>query len=69
MINRAKVKPGNWDDYLKFEGDIAKPLFEEAIKREQRSSWSVCQSWPYKKGQARLITVNGYKSVEQMTFL
>jgi len=67
QINRVKTSPGKWNEYIKLEKEIIKPLIEEAIARGQRASWGVWQSWPYDKGQAQLITVDGYESVEQMT--
>jgi hypothetical protein len=67
MVNRMKVKPGDENAYLESEGKYANPLQEAKIKAGQMSHWSVWQAWPYKEGQIRFSTVDGYKSLEQMT--
>ena len=65
VINHMKPTPGNWNAYIQSEREILKPMFEESIKEGHRSSWGLWQTWPYKEGQVRLITVDGYDSVEQ----
>jgi hypothetical protein len=67
LVNQMKVKPGMTSEYLEFEKEMAKPVFEEAIRRGQRSSWGVWQNWPYGLGEITLATVDGYESIEQMT--
>jgi hypothetical protein len=65
VINRMRPTPGNWDAYVKSENEVFKPIFEESIKEGTRSSWGLWQTWPYQEGQIRLITVDGFNSLEQ----
>ncbi len=67
LVNRMKVKQGMDNAYLESEGKYAKPLQEAKIKAGQMNHWGVWQAWPYKEGQIRFTTVDGYKSIEQMT--
>lgn len=66
LVNRMKVKPGMEQAYLEAEGTYSKPLQEAKIEDGQMSHWSAWQAWPYKKGQIRFSTVDGYESLEQM---
>jgi len=67
FVNRMKVKPGMDNAYLESEGTYSKPLQEAKIEAGQMSHWGVWQAWPYKKGQIRFSTVDGYESLEQMS--
>jgi hypothetical protein len=65
VINRMRPTPGNWDAYVKSEREIFKPMFDESIKEGHRNSWGLWQTWPYKEGEIRLVTVDGFDSLEQ----
>ena len=67
LVNRMKVKEGMGGAYLDAEGKYSKPLQEAKIEDGQMVHWSVWQAWPYKEGQIRYSTVDGYSSIEQMT--
>lgn len=67
MVNRMMVRPGMESAYVDLENDIFKPLHEEAIRRGLRTHWGVWTTWPYKEGQARYTTVDGYRNAEQLT--
>jgi len=67
LVNRMKVKNGMDNAYLEAEGTYSKPLQEAKIEDGQMVHWSVWQAWPYKEGQVRYSTVDGYSSIEQMT--
>ena len=67
LVNRMSPMPGIWNEYIEYEWDISKPLYEEAIRRGHRSHWGLWQTWPYNEGDIRFITVDGYKSLEQMS--
>lgn len=66
QINHMKIFPGKWDEYLKLEGDIYKPLQEARIEDGQMEHWSLWFSWPYKEGQSKIVTVDGFKDAHQM---
>jgi len=67
VINRMKVRPGDQSDYVKMEMEVFKPLHEEAIRRGLRSHWGIWSNWPFDKGQAAYITVDGYTDASQLT--
>jgi hypothetical protein len=67
FVNRMKVKPGMNNAYREAEGTYSKPLQEAKIEDGQMSHWSVWQAWPYKEGQVRFSTVDGYESLEQLS--
>lgn len=66
VINHMKPAEGKWDDYVEMEREVFKPLHEEGISRGHRSHWGLWVSYPYEKGQGRLITVDGYADAAQM---
>ena len=66
VINHMKVKSDMEGAYVALESEIWKPFQEELIKRDFKSHWGVWSIWPYKEGQARYISVDGYSSMDQM---
>ena len=66
IVNRMKVKDGEDRAYLQAEGKYSRPLQEANIEDGQMVHWSVWQAWPFKEGQNRFTTVDGYSSIEQM---
>ena len=67
LVNRMKVKPGMESAYVEMERDIYKPIHEELIKRGLMSHWGLWITWPFKEGQARYTTVDGYRDLAQLT--
>lgn len=67
VVNRMKVKEGKAGAYLQAEGEYSKPLQEAKIEDGRMVHWSVWQAWPYKEGQIRHTTVDGYSSLEQLS--
>lgn len=66
VINHMRVKPGMENAYMDVESEIWKPYQEEAIKRGMKANWGVWVAWPYKEGQSRYSSVDGYNSMDQM---
>lgn len=66
-VNRMKVKEGKGSAYLQAEGEYSKPLQEAKIEDGRMVHWSVWQAWPYKEGQIRYSTVDGFASLEQLS--
>lgn len=66
VINRMRVKPGKQSDYINYEIDTWKPLHDAYIEAGSRENWGLWQAYPYSKGQPRFITVDGFKSLNQM---
>lgn len=67
VVNRMKVKPEDASDYMKMEMEVFKPLHVEGIKRGLRTHWGIWSNWPYDKGQAAFITVDGYGDAAQLS--
>ncbi|MDX2432241.1 MAG: hypothetical protein QNK35_14990 [Bacteroides sp.] len=67
IVNRMKVKEGKGNAYLQAEGKYSKPLQEAKIDDGQMVHWSVWTAWPYKEGQVRYSTVDGYSSLDQVS--
>lgn len=67
LVNRMKVKRGKEKEYMDFETAFAKPYQEEKINRGYMAHWGVWRAWPFKEGQTRYTTIDGYASYEQMT--
>ncbi len=67
VVNRMKVKPEDASDYARMEMEVFKPLHEEGISRGLRTHWGIWSNWPYDKGQAAFITVDGYRDASQLT--
>jgi hypothetical protein len=67
LVNQMKVKDGMEYVYLGQEQNFWKPMQEEAIRRGYMSHWGVWQIFPYEEGQARYVTVDGFRDVAQLT--
>lgn len=67
VVNRMKVKEGKGGAYLQAEGEYSKPLQEAKIEDGRMVHWSVWQAWPFKEGQIRYSTVDGFSSLEQLS--
>jgi len=65
VVNWMRPTPGNWNAYVESEREIFKPIFEESIRQGTRSSWGLWNTWPYQEGEIRLVTVDGYDTLEQ----
>jgi hypothetical protein len=66
-VNRMKVKPGNMGAYVQMETEMAKPVYEEAIRRGQRTYWSLWIEGPFDDPYMRYITVDGFRDAAQFT--
>ena len=66
LVNRMKVMPGMENEYTKLEKEIWKPIHEESIKKEFRSSWSLWSSWPFDENENYFFAVDGYEKSEQL---
>jgi len=67
MVSRNEIPPGRYEDYVKMETEIFKPVQEEMIQKGMMAHWGVWQTWPYKEGQARITIVEGYKNAAQIS--
>ena len=66
LVNRMKALPGMENEYTKLEKEIWKPIHEESIKKEFRSSWSLWSSWPFDENENYFFAVDGYEKFEQI---
>lgn len=66
VVNSMKPHEGKWNDYVAFERDVIKPLFEARIEQGALASWGLWQTYPYEQDDVRLVTVDGFESAEQM---
>jgi hypothetical protein len=67
VVHRMKVAPEMANEYVQMETEIFKPFHEELIRRGALAHWGLWRTWPFKEGQHRFVTVNGYKDAAQLT--
>jgi len=67
VIHRMKVLPGMGNEYVRMETEIFKPYHEVLINKGALATWALWNIWPYKQGECRYVTVNGYKDAAQLT--
>jgi hypothetical protein len=67
LVSRNQIPPGRYEDYIKMETEIFKPVHEEMIRKDMMAHWGVWQTWPFKEGQARITIVEGYINAAQMS--
>ncbi len=66
VVNEINVKPGKSKEYLAFKEEIYKPLYEEAIRNNNRTSWSLWAKWPGNMKDFQYISADGYTSLDQI---
>jgi len=66
VINEISVKPGKSKEYLALKEEIYKPLYQEAIRNENRTSWSLWAKWPGNMKDFQYVSADGYTSLDQI---
>lgn len=66
VINEINVKPSNSAEYLRLNEEIYKPMFEEAIRNNNRVAWTLWAKWPGSMKGYHYLTADGYSSLEQI---
>lgn len=66
VVNEINVKPGKSKEYIKLMEEVYKPLYVEAIKNDQRASWSLWSKWPGNMKDFQYVSADGYVSLEQI---
>jgi len=66
VIYRMKVEPSKEQEYVRMEQEIFKPLYEEAIKRGEMSTWSIWKRWPFEDDDYQFVAVNGFKDFAEI---
>lgn len=66
VINEINVKPSNSNEYLRLNEEIYKPLFEEAIRNNNRVAWTLWAKWPGNMKGYHYASADGYTSLEQI---
>ncbi len=66
VVNEINVKPGKSKEYLAFKEEIYKPLYEEAIRNNDRTSWSLWAKWPGNMKDFQYVSADGYSSLDQI---
>ena len=66
VINEVKVKQGKSKELLKIYEEIYKPLYEEDIRNENRTLWSLWEKWPGDMKDFQYLAADGYSSLEQI---
>lgn len=66
VIYEFNVKPSNSKEYLKLNEEIYQPLFEEAIRNNNRVAWTLWAKWPGSMKGNHYLSADGYTSLEQI---
>ena len=66
LVSRNLIPLDRFEEYIKMETEIFKPVHEEMIRKGLMAHWGVWQIWPYKEGEGRINIVEGYKDAAQM---
>ncbi len=68
ILNEINVVPGKSNEYLALLEDIYKPVYEEEIKGNRRTSWSLWAKWPGNMKDFQYITAEGFVSLDQIEY-
>ncbi len=66
VINEITVSPDDSKEYLQLSKDIFKPLFEEDIRNNNRTVWSLWAKWPGNDKDFQYLAADGYSSLDQI---
>lgn len=66
VLNEISVKPGKSKEYLEVVEKIYKPVYEEDIKNNGRTTWSLWAKWPGNMKDFQYVTADGYTNLEQI---
>lgn len=66
VINEINVKQGASKEYIRINEEIYKPLFEEDIKNNNRTNWSLWAKWPGDTKDFHYLSADGYADLDQM---
>lgn len=65
-IIEISVKPKTSKEYVALKEEIYKPLYQEAIRNNKRTSWSLWAKWPGDTEDYQYISADGYVSMDQI---
>lgn len=66
LIKEINIKSSNSSEYLRLNEEIYKPLFEEAIRSNDRVAWTLWAKWPGSMKGYHYLSADGYSSLEQI---
>lgn len=66
VINEINVKPGKSKEFINLSDDIFLPMYEEDIKKNNRTVWSLWEKWPGNMKDFQYLAADGYTSLDQI---
>lgn len=66
LINEITVNPGKSRDYLVMQEEYYKPVYDELIKNEECTAWSVWAKWSGKSENYQFVTAEGFQSLDKI---
>ena len=66
VINEIRVKPRASKEYVALNEEIYKPMYEEAIRNNTRTAWSLWAKWSGETEGHQYLSADGYISLDQM---
>ena len=66
VINEIRVKPRASKEYVALNEEIYKPMYEEAIRNNTRTAWSLWAKWSGEMEGHQYLSADGYISLDQM---
>lgn len=66
VINEINVKQGKSRDLLKIYDEIYRPLYEEDVRQNNRTVWSLWEKWEGNKKDFQYLSADGYSSLDQI---
>lgn len=66
VVNEIKVKQGKSRDLLKIYDEIYRPLYEEDVRQNNRTVWSLWEKWEGNKKDFQYLSADGYSSLDQI---
>ena len=65
MIHEIQVKPRMGKEYVAHKENIYKPLYEEAIRNNKRTAWSLWAKWSGGTEDFQYLSADGFISLDQ----
>jgi hypothetical protein len=66
VLNEINLNPGKSKEYLKITEEIYKPIYDQDIKNNGRTSWSLWAKWPGNMKDFQYASAEGFASLDQI---
>ncbi len=66
VLNEISVRPGKSKEYLDMAERMYKPVYDEEIRNNNRTTWSLWAKWPGDTKDFQYVTADGYTDLSQI---